>query len=191
MPTISALFEIAHELRHEAGERESPLPKSGIDAALRMHYSASIMRAKRAVEHFVAVFQALSEPTRLRIMALLCRAGRELCVCEFVDALEEPQYHISRSLKILHKAGLVSERREGKWVHYNLPSGLDEFAELTVKAITAIPEEVQAKDQHELARRLKLRENGKCLLGVQKTYLLSRRNRTAQSKAQNPGRSSS
>ena len=104
-------------------------------------------------------------------------------MCEFVDALEEPQYQISRSLKILHKAGLVIERREGKWVHYRLPSGLDAFGELTLKAITAIPEEVLAKDQRELNRRLKLRENGKCLLGVQKTYLLSRQNGTIRSKA--------
>ena len=108
-------------------------------------------------------------------MALLCRAGRELCVCEFVDALEEPQYQVSRSLKILQKAGLVAERRVGKWVHYGLPAGLDAFREMALKATAAIPEEVLAKDQRELNRRLKLREHGKCLLGVQKTYLLSRR----------------
>ncbi len=133
------------------------------------------MRGKKDFQSFVATFQALSEPTRLRIMALLSQAGRELCVCEFVDALEEPQYHISRSIKILHKAGLLSERREGKWVHYCLPSMSDEFSELTLKAIAGIPEDLLAKDRRELKRRLKLRENGKCLLGVQKTHLLSRR----------------
>jgi ArsR family transcriptional regulator, arsenate/arsenite/antimonite-responsive transcriptional repressor len=140
-----------------------------------MHYYAYIMRGKKEVASFVAAFQALSEPTRLRIMTLLCRAGRELCVCEFVDALEAPQYHISRCLKILLNAGLVSERREGKWVHYKLPSGLDAFGELTLKAIKAMPKSVLTNDLRELKRRLKLRENGKCLLGVQKTYLLSRR----------------
>src|SRR5512139_3495016 len=104
------------------------------------------MRGQRPVASFAAAFQALSEPPRLRIMALLCRAGRELCVCEFVDALEEPQYSISRSLKILHEAGLVIERREGKWVHYGLPSRLDPFRELALKAVTAIPEQVIAND---------------------------------------------
>ncbi len=133
------------------------------------------MSGQKPVGSFAAAFQALSEPTRLRIMALLCRAGRELCVCEFVDALEEPQYAVSRSLKILHDAGLVIERREGKWVHYGLPSGLDPFRELALKAIAAIPKEAIANDRRELNRRLKLRENGKCLLGVQKTRLLSRR----------------
>ncbi len=133
------------------------------------------MKGHRPVGSFAAAFQALSEPTRLRIMALLCRARGELCVCEFVDAMEEPQYSISRGLQILLESGLVIERREGKWVHYGLPSGLDPFRELTLKAIAAIPEEVIANDQRELNRRLKLRENGKCLLGVQKTHLLSRR----------------
>lgn len=134
------------------------------------------MSDQRQVESLAAAFQALSEPTRLRIVALLCRAGSHLCVCEFVDALEEPQYHVSRSLKILQKVGLVAERREGKWVHYGIAAGLDAFRELVLKAIAAIPETVLAKDQRELKRRLKLRENGKCLVGVQKTRLLSRRN---------------
>lgn len=133
------------------------------------------MSGRKPVETYAATFQALSEPTRLRIVALLCRAGRDLCVCELVDALEEPQYHVSRSLKILQKAGLVAGRRVGKWVHYGLPAGLDSFRELAMKAAAAIPEDVLAKDQRELNRRLKLRENGKCLLGVQKGHLLSSR----------------
>ena len=141
-----------------------------------MQYSASVMRGEQRIESLAAVFQALSEPTRLRIMALVCRAGRELCVCELVDALEEPQYRVSRSLKILQNAGLVVERREGKWVHYGTATGLDEFRETVLQAIAAIPETVLAEDQRELKRRLKLRKNGKCLLGVQKTHLLSRRN---------------
>ncbi len=141
-----------------------------------MQYSASIVSSQSRIDGLAEVFQALSEPTRLRIMALVCHAGRELCVCEFVDALEEPQYHVSRSLKILRKAGLVVERREGKWVHYRTATAVDKFRDLVVKAVTAIPEELLAKDQRELKQRLKLRANGKCLLGVQKTHLLSRRN---------------
>ena len=114
------------------------------------------MDSKTQLETFAAAFQALSESTRLRLVALLCRAGRDLCVCECVDALEEPQYHVSRSLRILQKASLVAERRVGKWVHYGLPTGLDSFRELVLKAVAAIPEKVLAKDQRELNRRLKL-----------------------------------
>ena len=115
-----------------------------------MQYCACVVSGHSQVDSCAAAFQALSEPTRLRIMALLCRARRELCVCEFVDALEEPQYHVSRSLKILEQAGLVTERREGKWVHYGLSSGLDAFRDLALKAIAAIPDKVLANDQREL-----------------------------------------
>lgn len=140
-----------------------------------MHYTASVMSIRKPMEAYAAAFQALSEPTRLRLVALLAGARQELCVCEFVDALEEPQYHVSRNLKILLKAGLVAERREGKWVHYGLPPAADSFRQLVLKAIGSIPKEILRKDEQELKRRLKLRENGKCLLGVQKTHLLSRR----------------
>ena len=145
-----------------------------VDPLQCMHYSASVVSNQGTVECIAAGFQALSEPTRLRIVALLGRAGGDLCVCEFVDALEEPQYHVSRSLRILQKAGWVAERREGKWVHYGLPTGLDPFRKMVLKAIAGIPEGVLEKDHRELNRRLKLRENGKCLMGVQKAHLLSR-----------------
>ncbi len=133
------------------------------------------MNRPEQIEAFALLLQALSDPTRLRIMALLCGAGRDLCVCEIVDAIEQPQYQVSRNLKILQKAGFVNERREGKWVHYGVASGLDEFRKTALKAIASIPRNSLAHDQRELNRRLKLRENGKCLLGVQKTHLLSRR----------------
>lgn len=126
------------------------------------------------MDAYLETFQALSEPTRLRIVALLRHAGRELCVCELVDSLEEPQYHVSRSLKKLQKAALVTERREGKWVYYGLPREATEFQASLLKAVETIPESMLRKDSHELSKRLKLREGGKCLMGVQKTRLLSR-----------------
>ena len=142
-----------------------------------MQYCASIMSRKKRWAGAAAAFQALSEPSRLRILALLAGADQELCVCEVVDALEEPQYHVSRSLGILEKAGWVTARREGKWVYFGLPGGLEEFQRRVLKAIAAVPRELLAEDQRELNRRLKLRDNSKAVLGVQKTYLLSRRPR--------------
>lgn len=124
---------------------------------------------------YAAAFQALSEPTRLRIVALLSRAGNELCVCEFVDALEEPQYRVSRSLAKLKHVGLVTERRDGKWTYYGLADAAGEFQRFLLKAIAAIPEDELRQHVRELAKRMKLREAGKCLLGVQKKHLLGRR----------------
>ena len=66
----------------------------------------------------VSIHQALADPLRIRIMRLLLE--RELCVCEIMRALEEPQYKISRHLAVLKNAGLVCDRREGLWMHYEI-----------------------------------------------------------------------
>jgi ArsR family transcriptional regulator, arsenate/arsenite/antimonite-responsive transcriptional repressor len=64
------------------------------------------------------VFHALSDPTRLQLVDLL--RGGERCVCELTDALEAGQSRLSFHLKILKDAGLVLDRREGRWVYYRL-----------------------------------------------------------------------
>lgn len=64
------------------------------------------------------IFKAVSEETRLRILALLIRG--ELCVCEIEAALDMPQSTVSRHLALLRQAGLVLGRRKGVWMHYRL-----------------------------------------------------------------------
>jgi ArsR family transcriptional regulator len=66
----------------------------------------------------VALFQALGDRTRLRLLNLL--AAGELCVCYFVALLDEAQPKISRHLAYLRRSGLVAARRDGKWIHYRL-----------------------------------------------------------------------
>lgn len=71
-------------------------------------------------------FQAIAEETRLRIVQLL--AGGERCVCELQDDLDAGQSRLSFHLKKLKEAGVVSDRREGRWVYYSLvPESLDEM----------------------------------------------------------------
>jgi ArsR family transcriptional regulator len=67
----------------------------------------------------VTLFSALSDETRLRILALLTHG--ELCVCHIEAVLRMPQSRVSRHLTVLRHAGLVSYRREGTWIHYSLP----------------------------------------------------------------------
>jgi ArsR family transcriptional regulator len=67
------------------------------------------------VERF---FQALGDNTRLRLMNLM--GDQEVCVCYFVEILDNPQPKISRHLAYLRSAGIVSARREGKWMHYRI-----------------------------------------------------------------------
>jgi ArsR family transcriptional regulator len=62
--------------------------------------------------------KALSDEKRLRILEQL--AGGERCVCDLTDALDAGQSLLSFHLKTLRDAGLVSDRRAGRWVHYSL-----------------------------------------------------------------------
>ncbi len=64
-------------------------------------------------------YKCLADDTRLRIL-LLILAEQELCVCELTAALDESQPKISRHLALLKKAGLLSDRRQGQWVYYQI-----------------------------------------------------------------------
>lgn len=67
------------------------------------------------------LFKALSDDTRLRILGLLLEG--ELCVCDLVAILDLPQSTISRHLAYLRNSGLVSDSRQGVWMHYSLADG--------------------------------------------------------------------
>lgn len=73
-------------------------------------------------ESLAAIFKTLSEPVRLRIVYLLLESG-ELCVCDLVDTLGLSQSVVSRHLAYLRNNGLVSTRREGVWVYYQIVDG--------------------------------------------------------------------
>jgi ArsR family transcriptional regulator len=77
-----------------------------------------------------ALCHALSDGTRLAILAML-RTG-ERCVCELQDELDAAQSRLSFHLKVLRDAGLVTDRREGRWSFYALvPAALAELRALT------------------------------------------------------------
>ena len=64
------------------------------------------------------LFKAFSDETRLRILNLLTE--RDFCVCEFQHLLRVPQPTVSRHLAYLRRAGLITSRQEGRWVHYGI-----------------------------------------------------------------------
>jgi ArsR family transcriptional regulator, arsenate/arsenite/antimonite-responsive transcriptional repressor len=83
------------------------------------------------------LFQALSDQTRLSILQRL-RFG-ERCVCDLTDALDAAQSRLSFHLKVLKDAGLVTDRREGRWMYYTLsPNALNEVADL-VESLASTP----------------------------------------------------
>ena len=67
----------------------------------------------------IAALKAVAEPSRLRILKSL-EIG-ELCACKIVTLVGLSQPTVSRHLAILKAAGLVSERRDGRWTHYRTP----------------------------------------------------------------------
>ncbi len=69
------------------------------------------------------LFAALADRTRLRLLNLM--SGREVCVCYFVEILKQSQPKVSRHLAYLRRAGIVSARREGKWMHYRIERPVD------------------------------------------------------------------
>jgi ArsR family transcriptional regulator len=77
------------------------------------------------------LFHALSDETRLGILEML--RGGERCVCDLQDELEAAQSRLSFHLRVLKEAGLVADRREGRWAYYRiLPDALAEVHDLAV-----------------------------------------------------------
>jgi DNA-binding transcriptional ArsR family regulator len=71
-----------------------------------------------SLQNYERVMKSVADPTRVRILKLL--EGGEMCVCQVIAILEFSQSTISKHLFLLKMAGLVKERREGKWMHYSL-----------------------------------------------------------------------
>lgn len=72
------------------------------------------------------LFHALSDETRLRVLELL--RGGERCVCDLSEALGAQQSRLSFHLRTLKEAGLVSDRRQGRWIYYAVRAeALDEL----------------------------------------------------------------
>ena len=89
------------------------------------------VRIDRRTDRAVTLFHALSDETRLAILRML--RGGELCVCELQDELGAAQSRLSFHLRVLKDAGLVSDRREGRWSYYRIvPDALAEVHDFAV-----------------------------------------------------------
>ena len=83
------------------------------------------------LDRAVGLFHALSDATRLAALDML-RDG-EKCVCELQDQLDVAQSRLSFHLKVLKDAGLVEDRKEGRWSYYQIvPGALDEAHDLVI-----------------------------------------------------------
>ncbi len=107
------------------------------------------------------LFQALADPHRVRMVALLLKAKTEICLCELSASLAEPEYKLSRHLKILRKAGIISAARDGKWIYHSL---VDDDASLKsiYSAIRTSGQQDFDRDLERFHVRKSLRQDGRC-----------------------------
>ncbi len=97
--------------------------------------------------------KAAGDPTRTRILKLL--EEEDLCVCQVQAVLRLAPSTVSKHLAILKSAGLVEDRREGRWIHYGVASG---SRNLYAKAVLAVLRGPLDRDAIVVADRRRLRE---------------------------------
>jgi ArsR family transcriptional regulator len=106
-----------------------------------------------------SLFNALADETRLRILNLL--AEGELCVCDLMKILGEPQSKVSRHLAYLRRTGLVQGRKDGLWMHYRLSRPTAKLYGMLFKTVCGCRSECS-----QFAKDLKaLNKNKSCLVG--------------------------
>jgi DNA-binding transcriptional ArsR family regulator len=98
------------------------------------------------------VFKAAGHPARLRILSMLRPGG--LCVCQITAVLELAVSTVSAHLAELKRAGLVTERKDGRWVSYSLAENA-EVAALLGRVWALLGDDPQVEADAQLARRLR------------------------------------
>jgi ArsR family transcriptional regulator, arsenate/arsenite/antimonite-responsive transcriptional repressor len=110
-----------------------------------------------------SVFQALADPIRVRIIRLLVSSKEELCLCDLSASLAEPDYKLSRHVKILREAGLVAAQREGRWVYHSTLKS-NRHVENLYRFVAEMPEGSNSfsKDLTRFRQLLKARKSARC-----------------------------
>jgi len=101
------------------------------------------------MHNITQTFKALSDETRLRILSLM-KEG-EICVCDIAESLGMSQPNISFHLSMLKEAGLIKDRKNGRWIHYSL----DDSDIFTRFILLGVFERIDDKDSREIKRNRK------------------------------------
>lgn len=120
-----------------------------------------------------SIFQALSDQIRIRILRLLVFSKSEVCLCELSESLAEPEYKLSRHVKILRQSGLLSAEKDGRWIYHRLAEKSPNL-KLLYKFVRDLPDATEdfKLDLARLEKCKKSRNGGRCRppqISVQKT----------------------
>lgn len=124
-------------------------------------------------EKYIDALKALSEPNRLRLFWLLLHIDQRVTVAEAMDVIGDTQYNVSRNLKMLHKAGLLTHEKQGKWVYYTLKEQTAPHCQALVDSVRFLPDESFAEVTKRCLMRLSMRVNGECVIGANSDEWLS------------------
>ena len=117
------------------------------------------VRPRRPAVSAAQVFHALSDDTRLAVMEML-RDG-ERCVCDLQGALDAAQSRLSFHLKVLKDAGLVTDRKEGRWSYYTLNAERLAEASTVLNTLATASPSVDGMPLHSLARSSKVGQSAR------------------------------
>ena len=112
------------------------------------------------MQELLSIFKALSDETRLKLLKILAKG--EICVCDLVSVMDTSQPKISFHLNVLKEAGIIKDRKQGKWVHYSI-SGSDIFRRFLIVSVTEkIPDETIKEYLSRLAKVRDMKNKNKC-----------------------------
>lgn len=118
------------------------------------------------MESKLNALRAIADETRLRILNLFIKSGKNLCVCELVDALKIPQYAVSKALTVIRNAELLTAEKKGTWVYYELNNSSAQNKSLFAFLKKYLNDGIFLEDELRLNDRLLLREGNKCVVGI-------------------------
>lgn len=106
------------------------------------------------MEHFAALAKAVSDPNRLRTLKIL--ESGELCVCQITAVLGLATPTVSAHLAVLRRAGLIEQRRDGRWIYYRraLPAKGSTEARMLALAGDALANTPEAAEDQDSLRRI-------------------------------------
>ena len=87
-------------------------------------------------EHLAAVFKALGDPTRMRLLSLIAASdGAQACICDLTEPVGLSQGTVSHHMKILATAGFVTREQRGKWAYYAIAPGALEHSATALQSL--------------------------------------------------------
>ena len=108
------------------------------------------------MKHLNTLFRSLSDEARLRILNLLFESG-ELCVCDIESTLGFTQTKVSRHAGYLKRAGLIRDRKQGRWVLYSIGEPKTEEQRTIIENVREILQShgKAQKDSHKLRKKIR------------------------------------